>query len=267
MRYRTYKKDQWELHWMSCGMSQCQILVRTLKQHRELKTSNLAGTTLTVLNTAEHTPKKKTLCLFFLLWKILVLAFWHAYKFLVGWTIRFMDPLLFGDYPASMRKRVGQRLPRFSPVQSALIKGSFNFVGINHYTTYYAQQNVTNLIGVVLNDTIADSGATTVRKLNVLQPVMCCTSTAPYWHNDHFVFIQCSAQRRQAHCRQGTGNKELAFIRYLNILWKAWNEFGFVQVQAASIWLYIVPRGMRSLMNYIKEKYGNPPVVITENGN
>lgn len=59
MRYRTYKKDQWELHWMSCGMSQCQILVRTLKQHRELKTSNLAGTTLTVLDTAEHTPKKK----------------------------------------------------------------------------------------------------------------------------------------------------------------------------------------------------------------
>lgn len=59
MRYRTYKKDQWELHWMSCGMSQCQILVRTLKQHRELKTSNLAGTTSTVLDTTEHTPKKK----------------------------------------------------------------------------------------------------------------------------------------------------------------------------------------------------------------
>ena len=39
-----------------------------------------------------------------------------------------------------------------------------------------------------------------------------------------------------------------------------------VKLQASSIWLYIVPEGMRSLMNYIKEKYGNPPVIITENG-
>lgn len=124
-------------------------------------------------STSNEHIQKNTL-LFFLSWKILVLSFWHACKFLVGWTIRFMDPLFFGDYPASMRKRVGHRLPRFSPVQSALIKGSFDFVGINHYTTYYAQQNVTNLIGVVLNDTIADSGALTVRKLNVLQPPMCC---------------------------------------------------------------------------------------------
>ena len=41
---------------------------------------------------------------------------------------------------------------------------------------------------------------------------------------------------------------------------------GFVGLQANSIWLYIVPRGMRSLMNYIKQKYGNPPIIITENG-
>ncbi|KAJ6726656.1 BETA-GLUCOSIDASE 6-LIKE [Salix purpurea] len=36
--------------------------------------------------------------------------------------------------------------------------------------------------------------------------------------------------------------------------------------RANSIWLYIVPQGMRSLMNYIRQKYGNPPVIITENG-
>ncbi|OMO71964.1 Glycoside hydrolase, family 1 [Corchorus olitorius] len=36
--------------------------------------------------------------------------------------------------------------------------------------------------------------------------------------------------------------------------------------RANSIWLYIVPSGMRSLMQYIKEKYGNPLVFITENG-
>jgi len=36
--------------------------------------------------------------------------------------------------------------------------------------------------------------------------------------------------------------------------------------QANSIWLYIVPSGMRSLMNYVKERYNSPPVYITENG-
>lgn len=38
-------------------------------------------------------------------------------------------------------------------------------------------------------------------------------------------------------------------------------------MQASSIWLYIVPQSMKSLMIYIKQKYGNPPVYITENGN
>lgn len=37
-------------------------------------------------------------------------------------------------------------------------------------------------------------------------------------------------------------------------------------VQANSIWLYIVPSGMRSLMNYVKQRYNSPPVYITENG-
>eukprot|EP01018_Ginkgo_biloba_P011743 Gb_21209 [translate_table: standard] len=36
--------------------------------------------------------------------------------------------------------------------------------------------------------------------------------------------------------------------------------------RAASIWLYIVPWGIRKLMTYINQKYGNPPVFITENG-
>lgn len=39
-----------------------------------------------------------------------------------------------------------------------------------------------------------------------------------------------------------------------------------MNLQANSVWLYIVPRGMRSLMNYIKNNYGNPLVIITENG-
>ncbi|KAK7274933.1 hypothetical protein RIF29_16035 [Crotalaria pallida] len=36
--------------------------------------------------------------------------------------------------------------------------------------------------------------------------------------------------------------------------------------KANSLWLYIVPHGIRSTMNYIKQKYGNPLTIITENG-
>ena len=62
-----------------------------------------------------------------------------------------------------MRTRVGSRLPRFSKDQSSLLKGSLDFVGINHYTTWYAENNSTKIIGILLNDTLSDSGAVTLR--------------------------------------------------------------------------------------------------------
>ncbi|KAL9271971.1 Beta-glucosidase 6-like protein [Drosera capensis] len=130
----------------------------------------------------------------------------RAQDFQLGW---FLDPMIFGDYPSSMKTRVGDRLPRFSAEETTSLKGSLDFVGINHYTTWYAKHNDTNIIGILLNDSLADSGAT----------------TSPF----------------------GEGGKPIGD-------------------KANAIWLYIVPRGMRSLMNYIKDRYGNPPVVITENG-
>lgn len=72
---------------------------------------------------------------------------------------------MLGDYPSSMRTRVGNRLPTFTRSQASLLKGSLDFVGINHYTTYYASPNRTSLIGNLLNDSLADSGAVTLRKL------------------------------------------------------------------------------------------------------
>lgn len=36
--------------------------------------------------------------------------------------------------------------------------------------------------------------------------------------------------------------------------------------QAGSSWLHIVPWGIRKLAVYLKDMYGNPPVIITENG-
>jgi len=76
--------------------------------------------------------------------------------------------MMFGEYPSSMRQRVGGRLPKFSAEEKALVKGSLDFVGINHYTTYYARDNQTNLIGILLNDSLADSGTVTLRKVSLL---------------------------------------------------------------------------------------------------
>ncbi|XP_035664645.1 lactase-phlorizin hydrolase-like [Branchiostoma floridae] len=36
--------------------------------------------------------------------------------------------------------------------------------------------------------------------------------------------------------------------------------------QAASVWLYVVPWGIRNLLGWIKEEYGDPEIYVTENG-
>ncbi|KAJ6357245.1 hypothetical protein OIU78_005168 [Salix suchowensis] len=102
----------------------------------------------------------------------------RAQDFQLGW---FIEPLIFGNYPISMRNRVGERLPNFTKNDVTLVKGSLDFT----------------------------QGTLTLPFGENLKPI---------------------------------GDR------------------------ANSIWLYIVPRGMRSLMNYIREKYGNPPIIITENG-
>ncbi|XLR05421.1 hypothetical protein S83_071619 [Arachis hypogaea] len=59
----------------------------------------------------------------------------RAIDFMFGW---FIDPLTKGDYPESMRSLVGSRLPKFSAEEVQIVKGSYDFIGINYYTTYYA---------------------------------------------------------------------------------------------------------------------------------
>ncbi|XP_058071336.1 beta-glucosidase 40-like [Magnolia sinica] len=127
--------------------------------------------------------------------------------FQLGW---FLDPLYLGDYPSSMRERAGGRLPKFSKEQLNDLKGSLDFLGINHYTTNYAMDisNDSNILGILNNDTLVDAGV-------IPYPV-----------------------------RNGVPIGEMG----------------------ASSWLFIVPWGMRKSMNYLKNRYGNPPVIITENG-
>lgn len=61
----------------------------------------------------------------------------RALDWMMGW---FADPIWLGDYPESMRKRCGDRLPTFTEEEKAIVKGSSEFFGLNHYSTSYAYQ-------------------------------------------------------------------------------------------------------------------------------
>ncbi|KAL5727187.1 beta-glucosidase [Ranunculus cassubicifolius] len=59
----------------------------------------------------------------------------RATDFMYGW---FMHPITYGRYPSSMRTLCGNRLPRFTKEESQLLKGSYDFLGLNYYTANYA---------------------------------------------------------------------------------------------------------------------------------
>jgi len=50
-----------------------------------------------------------------------------------------MEPLTSGRYPENMRYLVGKRLPEFTKQEAGLLARSCDFIGINYYTTLYAQ--------------------------------------------------------------------------------------------------------------------------------
>jgi len=56
-------------------------------------------------------------------------------QFAIGW---YLGPTIYGDYPQIMKDYVtGGRLPAFTESEKQLIKGASDFVGINHYTSFY----------------------------------------------------------------------------------------------------------------------------------
>ena len=72
----------------------------------------------------------------------------RALDWQLGW---FADPIWKGDYPESMRKRCGDRLPSFSEEEKELIKGTSEFFGLTL-------------------DTLAESG------VHILLLKVCCPS-------------------------------------------------------------------------------------------
>ncbi|XAR60322.1 Beta-glucosidase [Bertholletia excelsa] len=127
----------------------------------------------------------------------------RAIDFMFGW---FMEPLTTGNYPNTMQKLVGNRLPKFTEEQSELLKGSLDFLGFNYYTTNYA-------------------------------------AYAPKSNNWRLSFLTDSL---------------------VNLTTKR-NGIS-IGPKAASDWLFVYPRGIYKILLYIKRKYKNPLIYITENG-
>lgn len=55
------------------------------------------------------------------------------------YIIRYVEPLVYGDYPKIMRELVKERLPEFSEEEKSLLNGSVDFIGMNYYVSSYAQ--------------------------------------------------------------------------------------------------------------------------------
>ncbi|KAI3679042.1 hypothetical protein L6452_38349 [Arctium lappa] len=82
----------------------------------------------------------------------------RANDFYVGW---FVNPLVNGDYPEIVKKNAGNRIPTFTKLESERIKGSFDFIGINHYNTLHVKDNPSSL-ETDTRDFIADMATTLI---------------------------------------------------------------------------------------------------------
>ncbi|XP_050220023.1 beta-glucosidase 18-like isoform X2 [Mercurialis annua] len=117
------------------------------------------------------------------------------------------DPIVHGDYPPEMRHYLGGELPKFSPEEINIVKGSTDFIGVNHYTALYAKDCIHS-------------------------------SCIPGWDRPIRGFAYTTGERNGVTIGEPTGNPLL----------------------------FVVPRGMEKSVNYVKERYNNMPIYVTENG-
>jgi beta-glucosidase len=65
----------------------------------------------------------------------------RAREFEIAW---YADPVhKTGNYPASMRAQLGDRLPHFTPEESKLVLGSSDYYAMNSYTTFFIRHKDT----------------------------------------------------------------------------------------------------------------------------
>nr|KYP72854.1 Beta-glucosidase 6 [Cajanus cajan] len=133
------------------------------------------------------------------------LAAERAQSFYMTW---FLDPIILGEYPAEMREILGQDLPAFSRKDMEKLKSGLDFIGVNHYTSFFVKD---------------------------------C------------IFSECEPGR-------GSSRTEGYALKSPQM-----NGISIGEPTALD-WLYVHPQGMEKMVTYIKHRYNNIPMFITENG-
>ncbi|GAB4826618.1 hypothetical protein Ancab_033513 [Ancistrocladus abbreviatus] len=133
------------------------------------------------------------------------LAAERARSFVTNW---FLDPIIFGNYPAVMKEILGDSLPKFSRKEQRILNKALDFIGINHYSSFYVKD---------------------------------C------------IFSKC-------HGGPGASKTE-----GLSLITLSKNGMPIGESTALN-WLHIYPQGMENTATYMKERYNNTPMFITENG-
>ncbi|KAK3024850.1 hypothetical protein RJ639_045067 [Escallonia herrerae] len=133
------------------------------------------------------------------------LAAGRAQSFFMNW---FLDPIILGIYPAEMQGILGSLLPVFSKSDQEKLKNGLDFIGINHYTSFYSKD---------------------------------CMYSA---------------------CQQGPGVTRAEGYSLRTPL-----KDGVLIGKSTTVdWIYVYPQGMDKLVTYMKDRYNNTPIFVTENG-
>ncbi|PON55408.1 Glycoside hydrolase [Parasponia andersonii] len=80
-----------------------------------------------------------------------------------------------------------------------------------------------------------------------------------------FVGLNHYTSRFISHARESPEENDFYNAQEVEIIaeWEGGERIG---EKAASEWLYVVPWGIRKVLNYIAKTYNNPPIYVTENG-
>ncbi|XP_065878222.1 beta-glucosidase 47-like [Euphorbia lathyris] len=129
----------------------------------------------------------------------------RAQAFYMNW---FLDPIILGRYPKEMHEILGEDLPAFSNYDLEKLSSGLDFIGINHYTSFYIKDCM-------------------------------------------FSF-----------CNQGPGVTKAEGYTFRT----AQKEGIFIGKPTTVDWLFVCPEGIEKIVTYVKERYNNIPMFITENG-
>ena len=59
---------------------------------------------------------------------------------------KFLHPIVYGEYPKSIQRKVKDMLPKFTAAEAGVVRGTIDYVGVNQYTVYYVPDRQPNVI-------------------------------------------------------------------------------------------------------------------------